>query len=228
MVIRSPWPGRDVGRLDVIVGAMFSGKSTALIRTYEMIVEQITTLPVTLRPYAKTAVRVYKHVRDERYGDHGAIVSHDGQTLPAVPVGDVWRLYHDVTERDVRVVLLDEAQFFIEKSSAGMYQLVEVVYQMLQENRHLVIAGLDQDFRGLPFGPMGELLAMADVKQILTAQCAVCGAPATHTQRLINGHPARFDDPLIVVGSSDTYEPRCRRCHVVLPPNEQKTPAFFG
>ncbi|MBE3593496.1 MAG: thymidine kinase [Candidatus Carbobacillus altaicus] len=227
MVIRSPWPGRDVGRLDVIVGAMFSGKSTALIRTYEMIVEQVTTLPVTLRPYPKTAVRAYKHARDGRYGGDGAIVSHDGKTLPALPITEVCRLYDDVLQNDVRVVLLDEAQFFIEKSRSGMYQLVETVYRMIHENRHIVIAGLDQDFRGLPFGPMGELLAMADVKNVLTAQCAVCGAPATQTQRLIGGKPAYFDDPLIVVGSSDTYEPRCRRCHEVVPAREQKTPASF-
>ncbi len=107
------------------------------------------------------------------------------------------------------VVAIDEAQFF----DAG---LVGIVLELADRGVRIICAGLDMDFRGEPFGIMPELLTRAEYVEKLYAVCPVCGAPATRTQRFVNGKPARYDDPIILVGASEAYEPRCRKCHTVV------------
>ena len=110
---------------------------------------------------------------------------------------------------DTEVVAIDEAQFFD-------WSIAEVCNQLAERGLRVIVAGLDMDFRGEPFGPVPLLMAQAEIVDKLHAVCVICGAPATRTQRLIEGHPAYYDDPVILVGAQESYEPRCRRCHKVL------------
>lgn len=181
------------GWVEVIVGPMFSGKSEELIRR------------VTRALIARQAVQVFKPAIDDRF-DRLAVASHAGRTLEAQPVADVTEL--DATVKDeTQVVAIDEAQFFDDR-------LVDVVARLADTGKRVIIAGLDLDFRGEPFGPMPGLLARAEVVEKLSAICR-CGRAATRTQRLIHGAPAHYDDPIVLVGAAESYEPRCRECHVV-------------
>lgn len=191
------------GWVEVIVGPMFSGKSEELIRR------------VTRAVIARQPVQVFKPVIDDRY-DRQAVASHAGRTLEALPVADVEELRARVAD-ETRVVAIDEAQFFAPA-------LVAMVEALADRGKRVIVAGLDLDFRGVPFGPMPDLLARAEVVEKLTAICR-CGAAATRTQRLIRGHPAHADDPIVLVGASESYEPRCRACHVVLR-HDRPTPLF--
>jgi len=105
-------------------------------------------------------------------------------------------------------VAIDEGQFFDEG-------LVDLCERLANEGIWVIVAGLDMDFRGEPFGPMPQLMARAERVDKLQAICVVCGGPASHTQRLIDGRPAAYDDPVILVGASEVYQARCRGCHVV-------------
>jgi thymidine kinase len=191
------------GWVEVIAGPMFSGKSEELIRR------------VTRALIAKQPVQVFKPVIDDRY-DAVAVASHMGRTLEAQPVAGVAELEAALRE-DTQVVAIDEAQFFEPA-------LVDLADRLASKGVRVILAGLDMDFRGEPFGPMAELLARAEVVEKLTAICR-CGRAATRTQRLIAGHPAHADDPVVLVGASESYEPRCRSCHVVLR-SPRPTPLF--
>jgi len=198
------------GFLEVIVGPMFSGKSEELIRR-------------TTRAFiAKQRVQVFKPALDTRYDDlhdGAAVASHNGRTLEAVAVADVAQM-RGALEPGVQVVAVDEAQFL-------PYDLVAFACDLTEAGKRVIVAGLDLDFRGEPFGPIPELLARAESVTKLTAICVRCGAAATRTQRLIGGHPAHFDDPVILVGAAESYEPRCRACHAV-PRKERATPLFVS
>ena len=191
------------GWLEVIAGPMFSGKSEEMIRR------------VTRALIAKQHVQVFKPAIDDRYDDV-AVASHAGRKLEAIAIADVDDLRSRI-ERSVQVVAIDEGQFL-------GHDLVALAGELAESGKRVLIAGLDLDFRGEPFGPMPELLARAEVVEKLTAICR-CGRFATRTQRLIQGQPAHFDDPVILVGASESYEPRCRECHVV-PREERATPLF--
>lgn len=191
------------GWVEVIAGPMFSGKSEELIRR------------VTRALIAKQAVQVFKPVIDDRY-DALAVASHMGRTLEAQPVPDVAALETALRE-ETRVVAVDEAQFFEPA-------LVDLVDRLADRGVRVILAGLDLDFRGEPFGPMAVLLARAEVVEKLTAICR-CGRAATRTQRLIAGQPAHADDPVVLVGAAESYEPRCRSCHVVVR-SGRPTPLF--
>lgn len=191
------------GWVEVIAGPMFSGKSEELIRR------------VTRALIAKQAVQVFKPVIDDRY-DALAVASHMGRTLSALPVPDVAALEAALDE-GTQVVAVDEAQFF----EVGLIDLVD---RLADRGKRVILAGLDLDFRGEPFGPMAELLARAEVVEKLTAICR-CGRAATRTQRLIAGQPAHADDPVVLVGAAESYEPRCRSCHVVIR-SGRPTPLF--
>ncbi len=182
------------GWIEVVAGPMFSGKSEELIRR------------VTRAMIARQPVQVFKPAIDDRY-EAVAVASHAGRTLRAEAVADVAALRERLNS-STRVVAIDEAQFF----DAG---LVPMALELADVGRRVIVAGLDLDFRAAPFGPMPELLAHAEVVEKLTAICG-CGKAATRTQRLIASSPAHEDDPVILVGAAESYEPRCRACHVVL------------
>ena len=191
------------GWLELIVGPMFSGKSEELIRR------------VTRAFIAKQVVQVFKPVLDTRYGGT-SVASHNGRTLEAVSVHSAKEM-HLCLEPQTQVVAIDEGQFL------GP-ELVSSALELADEGKRVIIAGLDLDFRGEPFGGMPQLLARAEAVEKLTAICE-CGHAATRTQRLIGGHPAHFDDPVILVGAAERYEPRCRACHRV-PRDARATPLF--
>lgn len=198
------------GFLELVVGPMFSGKSEELIRR------------ATRALIAKQRVQVFKPALDTRYDslhDGVVVASHDGRTLEAAAVRDVAGL-RDVLEPRTQVVAVDEAQFFAN-------DLVPLATDLAEAGVRVVIAGLDLDFRGEPFGPVPELLARAESVTKLTAVCVRCGAAATRTQRLLGGHPAHFNDPVILVGAAESYEPRCRACHTV-PRKERVAPLFVA
>jgi len=152
-------------------------------------------------------VRVFKPRLDDRY-DASDVVSHDGERVRAEPVADSAELRQRLANASVQVVAVDEAQFFDE----GLPDLLE---ELAGRGVRVIVAGLDQDFRGEPFGIMPTLLARAEFVEKLSAVCVRCGRAATRTQRLIDGKPARYDEPVILVGASEAYEPRCRACHEV-------------
>ncbi|MCL6453451.1 MAG: thymidine kinase [Alicyclobacillus sp.] len=206
----------DAGHLLVITGNMMSGKTEELIarvRTLER-VESIRA-QAALREgvfYEPRKIGVYKHGLDVRYSDT-EIASHGGQRMEARPVASAEDLLEDVVRRQCRIVACDEVQFFMEQDGNG-YVIVEVLAELLRHQCHVIVSGLDKDFRGMPFGPMGDILALADERVTLTSTCVRCGAPAVLPQRLIDGRPADWNDPVVFPGAMEAYEPRCRRCHV--------------
>ncbi|MBF4501426.1 thymidine kinase [Savagea sp. SN6] len=187
------------GWIEVICGSMFSGKSEELIRR------------VRRAQFAKQKIAVFKPVIDNRYSEE-AIVSHDGTEALAMPI-EQSRTILDKVDASYDVIAIDEAQFF---DSA----LPEVASTLAERGFRVILAGLDQDFRGEPFGPMPKLMAIAEHVTKLQAVCTVCGSPSSRTQRLIDGKPAYYDDPVILVGAQEAYEPRCRAHHFV-PKREQ-------
>ena len=182
------------GQIEVICGSMFSGKTEELIRR------------VRRASIARQKVQVFKPDIDDRYSIQ-RVTSHNGQDFGAIPVKDSAVLLARV-EPDTTVVAIDEAQFFD-------HGIVRVTNRLANNGVRVIIAGLDMDFRGEPFGPMPALLCRADEVQKLHAICMVCGENASRTQRLVNGQPARYDDPIILVGASEAYEARCREHHSV-------------
>ncbi|PEK72148.1 thymidine kinase [Bacillus pseudomycoides] len=187
------------GWIEVICGSMFSGKSEELIRR------------VRRTQFAKQHAIVFKPCIDNRYSEED-VVSHNGLKVKAVPVSASKDIFNHITE-EMDVIAIDEVQFF-----DG--DIVEVVQILANRGYRVIVAGLDQDFRGLPFGQVPQLMAIAEHVTKLQAVCSVCGSPASRTQRLIDEEPAAFDDPIILVGASESYEPRCRHCHAV--PTKQK------
>jgi len=182
------------GRVEIVCGSMFSGKTEELIRRLRR--AQI----------ARQKVQVFKPALDDRY-DHRQVVSHNGQGFDALPVGtaeDILRLL----EPDTTVVGIDEAQFFDDT-------LPDVVDALAARGIRVILAGLDMDFRGEPFGPMPILMARAEEVTKLHAICVVCGEAASRTQRLVDGRPAHYHDPVIMVGAAEAYEARCREHHIV-------------
>jgi thymidine kinase len=184
----------DGGWVEVICGSMFSGKTEELIRR------------VKRAHIARQQVQVFKPSIDVRY-HIDKVTSHGGAQLAAVVVGSAEEIL-DKVEPDTAVVAVDEAQFFD-------WAIAEVCGGLADRGVRVIAAGLDMDFRGEPFGPMPLLMAEAELVDKLQAICVQCGAPASRTQRLIDGRPAAYSDPVIMVGAAEVYEARCRRCHQV-------------
>jgi len=182
------------GWVEVVCGSMFSGKTEELIRR------------VRRAQIARQKVQVFKPVIDDRYGVQ-KITSHNGLYVEALPVESAEAIL-DIVEPDTTVVALDEIQFFD-------WQIAHVCSELAERGVRVIAAGLDMDFRGEPFGPMPVLMAEAEMVDKLQAICVSCGRPASRTQRLIDGKPASYDDPVILVGASEVYEARCRHCHQV-------------
>ena len=182
------------GWIEVITGPMFAGKSEELIR-------RLRTLS-----YAHKKIVSFKPAIDDRY-DKTKIASHDGGMFEAYAIKKAKDVY-EFLEEDTEVVAIDEVQFF------GV-EVVDVIESLADKVVRVICAGLDLDFRGEPFGPMPILLSKAEFVTKLSAACTICGCAATRTQRLIDGKPANYDDPVILVGAKESYQARCRKHHCV-------------
>lgn len=184
-----------VGQIEIICGSMFCGKTEELIRRTRRAI------------IARQHVMVFKPAIDDRYS-LAHVTSHNGQHIEAISIEKSVTILEMISD-DVTVIAIDEAQFF----DAGLVDVVEI---LANRDIRVIIAGLDMDFRGEPFGIMPQLMSRAEEVTKLHAICVVCNEPATRTQRLINGQPARYDDPIILVGASESYEARCRKHHIVI------------
>jgi thymidine kinase len=183
------------GYIEVICGPMFAGKTEELIRR------------ITRMDYAKRQYVVFKPRIDNRYST-SEISSHNLRKITAINIdkaSDVYKYIDDSTQ----AVVIDEVQFFDET-------MLDVCNDLAGRGLRVICAGLDLDFKGEPFGIMPKLLAYAEKVTKLTAICLCCGEEATRTQRIIDGHAAYADDPIVLVGAKESYEARCRKCHVVL------------
>lgn len=182
------------GSIEVVCGSMFSGKTDELIRR------------LVRATIAKQKVQVFKPAIDIRYAVE-KVTSHAGSNFDATPVEKAADILNKV-EKDTTVVGIDEAQFMD-------VEVVNVAEQLAERGIRVIVAGLDTDFRGEPFGSMPELMSKAESVSKLHAICMSCGDEASRTQRLVNGKPARYDDPVVIVGASELYEARCRQHHEV-------------
>lgn len=184
----------DHGRLEVITGPMFCGKTDELLRRLRRAI------------IAQQKIQVFKPGFDIRYSNE-KVTSHAGNEFDAYPIESTTEISAHLLG-EVTLVAIDEAQFFDE-------EIIPVVQDLVDRGLRVIVAGLDMDFRGVPFGQIPMLLAQAEYVDKLHAICMVCGEEATRTQRLVDGEPAHFDDPIIIVGASEMYEARCRAHHQV-------------
>ena len=183
------------GWIEVIAGVMFSGKSEELMRR------------VRRAMIARKRVQVFKSHLDARYGGVQRVSSHDGRTIEAVPVDSAAQIGQRL-DPTAQVVAIDEAQFLDDG-------VVTLATGLAERGRRVILAGTDTDFRGEPFGAMPQLMAVAELVDKLHAICVLCGGPASRNQRLIDGRPAPYASPTIMVGGHEAYEARCRACHQV-------------
>lgn len=184
------------GWIEVITGCMFAGKTEELIKRIKVL------------EYAKKKVVAFKPMIDNRYSD-SKIASHAGTLCSCQLLNeDLTPIRNLIADETIDAVVIEEIQF-LDPS------IVEICEQLANHKKRVIVAGLDTDFRGEPFPIVAKLMAKAEFVSKLSAVCCQCGAPATRTQRLINGKPARYDDPIILVGASECYEARCRKCHQV-------------
>ena len=183
------------GWIEVICGCMFAGKTEELIRR------------INVLSYARKNILVFKPKIDDRYSTT-EIASHAGSKVPCIVISEAKEILNHVNY-DTDVVAIDEVQFFDE-------DVVDICEYLADSGLRVMVAGLDKDFRGEPFGVLPDLLTRAEFVTKLTGVCAKCGAPATRTQRIINGKPASFNDPIVLVGAKEAYEPRCRHCHEIV------------
>jgi len=191
----------EAGHLEVVCGPMFSGKSEELIRRLKRV--QISGKKFLL----------FKPAIDNRY-DLNHVVSHDQRKLDAIITGNdkgaVSEIEKIIEDEGPEVIAFDEGNFYD-------VSLVQSVEKWVAQGKRVIVAGLDRDFRGQPFGPMPDLMALADYVDKLKAICMKCKSDyGTMTQRMVNGRPARMTDPTILVGGFDSYEVRCRNCHEIL------------
>ena len=182
------------GSVEVICGSMFSGKTDELIRRLRR------------ATIARQKVQVFKPAIDIRYAIE-KVKSHAGSEYDAIPVKQAKDILYQL-KLETTVVAIDEAQFFDENIDS-------IVTTLADRGLRVIVAGLDSDFRGEPFGPMPVLMAKAEKVDKLQAICMTCGEPASRTQRLVNGKPANYNDPVVIVGASELYEARCRQHHEV-------------
>ncbi|MGE5224469.1 MAG: thymidine kinase [Omnitrophica WOR_2 bacterium] len=182
------------GSIEVITGSMFSGKTDELIRRLRRAI------------IARQKIQVFKPAIDVRYAEQ-KVTSHAGSDYDAIPIQKAGQIL-DILEAETTVVAIDEAQFFD-------MEVIPIAQCLAYRGLRVIVAGLDTDFRGEPFGPMPTLMAQAEVVDKLHAICMVCGESASRTQRLVNGNPARYDDPVVIVGAAEMYEARCRQHHQV-------------
>ncbi len=182
------------GSIEVICGPMFAGKTEEIIRRVRRL------------QYAKKKVIVFKPKVDDRYSEE-FIISHNKSSTDAINIEHSKEIF-DHIKPDTHAIVIDEAQFFDEG-------IVDIAEHLADKGIRVIVGGLDRNFRGEPFGPMPRLLSLAEHVTKLTAICVVTGEAATRTQRLINGKPADYHDPIVFIGASEAYEPRSRKAHEV-------------
>lgn len=182
------------GWIETISGCMFAGKTEELIRRIKVL------------EFAKKEIMVFKPVIDNRYSET-KVVSHAGSSVESFVISEAIEIL-EMVKPTTQVVAIDEVQFFDNDICA-------VCNELADRGIRVMAAGLDTDFRGEPFGPMPKLMTEAEFVTKLAAVCNKCGAPATRTQRIVNGKPASYNDPIIMVGAAESYEARCRHCHEV-------------
>ena len=187
--------GTRPGWIEVITGVMFSGKSEELIRRVRRAV------------IARKRVQVFKSHLDARYAGLYNVATHDGSTVEAEPIDSAEEIVRR-TRKGTEVVAVDEAQFLDDR-------VVAVANALADGGVRTILAGTDTDFRGEPFGAMPTLMSVAEIVDKFQAICVVCGGPATRNQRLVDGRPAPWNSPVILVGGRESYEARCRHCHQV-------------
>lgn len=182
------------GWIEVITGPMFAGKTEELLRRVKRL------------EYAKKNIVVFKPLIDNRYAEN-EVVSHNKNRTRSVNISLAKEIF-DYVDKETEVVAIDEIQFLDEEA-------VKIVEYLASRGVRVIVSGLDKEFRGEPFSFMPKLLAIAEYVTKLTAVCVKCGAPATRTQRIVNGKPAKYNDPIVLIGAEESYEARCRSCHKV-------------
>lgn len=182
------------GFVEVISGCMFAGKTEELLRRLRVL------------SYGNQKIQLFKPLIDNRYDDN-KVVSHAGNSMESTLVENARDILENL-DLDTKIVAIDEVQFFDD-------DIIMVVDKLADSGIRVMVAGLDMDFRGEPFGVMPILMTKAEFVTKLTAICTRCGAPGTRSQRIIDGKPADYNDPIIMVGASESYEAVCRHCHTV-------------
>jgi thymidine kinase len=182
------------GVVEVIVGSMFSGKTDELIRRLRR------------ATIAKQKVQVFKPAIDNRFSE-AKVISHAGNDFDAHPISASAQILEQL-DAETTVIAIDEAQFFDP-------DIIPIIQRLADSGLRVIVAGLDTDFRGEPFGPIPTLMAQAERVDKLHAICMVCAEQASRTQRLLDGKPANYNDPVVVIGASELYEARCRKHHEV-------------
>ena len=186
---------RKFGWIECICGSMFSGKSEELLRRIKRGV------------IAKQSVLLFKPSIDNRY-EENKVSTHNGNSFESVNIDKADEILDYIKDKKYDIIGIDEVQFFDNK-------IIEVINKRADEGIRVIVAGLDMDFKAEPFYPMPEIMAISEMVTKLHAVCNKCGKEASRSQRLINGEPAKYDDPIVVIGASESYEARCRHCHEI-------------
>ena len=186
---------RKFGWIECICGSMFSGKSEELLRRIKRGV------------IAKQKVLLFKPSIDNRY-DENRVSTHNGNSYDSISIEKSSEILNIVKDKNYDIIGIDEIQFFDN-------DIVKVINKLADEGFRVIVAGLDMDFKAEPFHPMPEIMAISEMVTKLHAVCNKCGKEASRSQRLINGKPAKYDDPIVVIGASESYEARCRHCHEI-------------
>ena len=186
---------RKFGWIDCICGSMFSGKSEELLRRIKRGV------------IAKQKVLLFKPSIDNRY-DENRVSTHNGNSYDSISIEKSSDILNFVKDTKYDIIGIDEIQFFDN-------DIVKIINKLADDGIRVIVAGLDMDFKAEPFHPMPEIMAISEMVTKLHAVCNKCGKEASRSQRLINGKPAKYDDPVVVIGASESYEARCRHCHEI-------------
>ena len=186
---------RKFGWIECICGSMFSGKSEELLRRIKRGV------------IAKQKVLLFKPSIDNRY-DENRVSTHNGNSYDSISIEQSSDILNFVKDKNYDIIGIDEIQFFDNN-------IVKIINKLADDGIRVIVAGLDMDFKAEPFHPMPEIMAISEMVTKLHAVCNKCGKEASRSQRLINGKPAKYDDPIVVIGASESYEARCRHCHEI-------------
>ena len=186
---------RKFGWIECICGSMFSGKSEELLRRIKRGV------------IAKQKVLLFKPSIDNRY-DENRVSTHNGNSYDSISIEKSSDILNFVKDTKYDIIGIDEIQFFDN-------DIVKIINKLADDGIRVIVAGLDMDFKAEPFHPMPEIMAISEMVTRLHAVCNKCGKEASRSQRLINGKPAKYDDPVVVIGASESYEARCRHCHEI-------------